>query len=307
MQSHEFAIDLPLNEKIFESFVWMIQIMTQTSIKIREDQIKKFANTLSDLGGESENTKSEHEAFRFKFEDFLIIGYYSGKIVFPQNSKLRDLITNALRKSTANTIDYNIIIGSDEAGKGEWLGPLIVAAVALSPDKIIFLQANGIMDSKELPITKIRDFSELIKGNSETHKIVTISPSKFNELFATFKKEGKSLNDMLAWAHARTIKDILKELGSKQRIKIIIDEFDRMKTEKRLINVLSKENITVIQKPKAEEEIAVAAASILARSARERWLDQTSKSIGINLRTLSIQEIKRDEQIKKFVKTSYLA
>jgi len=58
--------------------------------------------------------------------------------------------------------EYVAYIGSDEAGKGEWLGPLIVAAVALSRQQRSYLVTQGVMDSKELRLDVIVELAFLI-------------------------------------------------------------------------------------------------------------------------------------------------
>lgn len=94
---------------------------------------------------------------------------------------------------------YVAIVGSDEAGKGEWLGPLTVAAVALTPEQSSYLITQGVMDSKELKIEKIIELSDIIRKKCLSYHVITITPKKFNLLLLEVKREGKSLNDILAW------------------------------------------------------------------------------------------------------------
>jgi len=204
---------------------------------------------------------------------------------------------------------YVAIVGSDEAGKGEWLGPLTVAAVALTPEQSSYLITQGVMDSKELKIEKIIELSDIIRKKCLSYHVIIITPKKFNLLLLEVKREGKSLNDILAWGHAKAISEVYQELQDKKifgRVKLVIDEFDKLKTEKRLSRVLKLTNFDLEQKPHAEEETAVAAASILARAAREFWIDDASKRLNLNLRNISATEAMSYTNVEYFAKLSFL-
>lgn len=211
---------------------------------------------------------------------------------------------------SAETLEkYQAIIGSDEAGKGEWLGPVIIVAVALTPKQSSYLVTQGVMDSKELKIETIMELADSIEKNCLSHHIITITPQRFNEFLEEVKKEGKSLNDILAWGHVKAISQVYTELKTKGfsgKVKVIIDEFDQLKTEKRLKRVLELSKVVVEQKPRAEEETAVAAASILARATREFWIDRASKRLNVDLRRISATEALTYKNVNQFAKVSFL-
>lgn len=251
---------------------------------------------------------SNYESFRIKYLDGLIIGYTSGKIV-TNTTETAQLASEAIKTLPIEGKEYNVIIGSDEAGKGEWLGPMTIAAVALTPEQSTSLIAKGVMDSKLLKLPKILELAKIIKANSLNFHIVAITPERFNRLFQEVKDEGKSLNDMLAWGHAKVIESAYNNLSAEQlsgKIKVVIDEFDRLKTESRLKRVLNLKNIILEQKIKAEEETAVAAASILARAEWEIRVDQETKRLGIDLRNLSPSEAINHPKASLFAKVNYL-
>ncbi|MGQ9469039.1 MAG: hypothetical protein ACUVTD_04345 [Nitrososphaerales archaeon] len=204
---------------------------------------------------------------------------------------------------------YSAIIGSDEAGKGEWLGPLTVAAAAVTPEQSSYLVSQGVMDSKELKVGTIMKVADIIKKKSLSYHVITITPQRFNEFLQEVKREGKSLNDILAWGHAKAISQVYEELkgkGLQGKVKVFIDEFDQLKTEKRLKKVLELSMLDVEQKPKAEEEIAAASASILARATRELWIDEESKRLNLNLRGISAKEALAYNNVDYFAKISFL-
>ena len=208
-----------------------------------------------------------------------------------------------------STIDSGITIGSDEAGKGEWLGPMTVSAVALTPRQSVYLRQKGVVDSKLLRLDRISELAPTIVENCVASYTVVITPRRFNELLKEIRDEGKTLNDLLAWGHATAIARVLDNpsLASRQSpVRVLIDEFDRIKTERRLSRLLATKNIIVEQRPTAEEETPVAAASILARSAREEWIDRESKRLNTDLRSLSAVKVLSLTEAESVAKLSYL-
>jgi ribonuclease HIII len=148
-------------------------------------------------------------------------------------------------------------IGTDESGKGDYFGPLVIAGVFLEDAQQGVLKELGVKDSKNLSDNRARDLAEIIR-KGYPHSVVSIGPEKYNELYEKLR----NLNRILAWGHARVIENILAEVPSRQAI---TDQFgDRLF----VISALMKKGrrIELTQRPKAEEDMAVAAASILARA-----------------------------------------
>lgn len=165
-------------------------------------------------------------------------------------------------------------IGTDESGKGDYFGPLVVAGVFVSEDQEDVLKELGVKDSKKFSDSRVRQFAELIKKGYK-HSLVVIGPEKYNELYGKLR----NLNRILAWAHSRAIENILEEVHC---VQAITDQFgDKLY----VLNALMKKGkrIELIQKPKAEEDIAVAAASILARDEFLRRLYFLSQDVGVDL------------------------
>jgi len=165
-------------------------------------------------------------------------------------------------------------IGTDESGKGDYFGPLVVAGVFLPEEQESVLAELGVKDSKKFSDKRVRELADLIK-KGYTHSIVAIGPEKYNGLYSKLR----NLNRILAWAHARAIENILEDVNCKLAI---TDQFgDRAY----VLNALMKKGKTIdlIQRPKAEEDLAVAAASILARAEFLKRLYFLSQDIGIEL------------------------
>ena len=165
-------------------------------------------------------------------------------------------------------------IGTDESGKGDYFGPLVVAGVFVLDEQQDVLRELGIKDSKRFSDNRVREMADLVKKGYK-NSVVAIGPEKYNELYGKLR----NLNRILAWAHARVIENILEEVACAQAI---TDQFgDRLYVE----NALMKKgrNIELIQRPKAEEDMAVAAASIMARSEFLRRLYFLSQDFNIDL------------------------
>lgn len=261
---------------------------------------------LQDSAVSRKDLKSKHELFRVGYSGGTIVAYKTGKVL--SNSRMSDELLEQAVQSMYTYEPQELKIGSDEAGKGEWLGPLVVAAVAVKTNAAARLRAWGVMDSKHLSPDVIDSLQSRIRDAAEAFNIVLISPKRFNEMFAAFKDEGRNLNDLLAWGHSRAIGDVVEDLeGKGQSISgIVIDEFARRKTAYRLSRVLDDEKIKVVQRPQAEDEIAVASASILARGERERWIDRKSDDFGHDLRNLRPEDLRSFPGVTSIVKISYV-
>jgi len=247
---------------------------------------------------------NKYEAFRLSHAGGTIVAYISGKIVSNTPDATR-LLQEAVRST--RTARPGVVIGSDEAGKGEWLGPLVVAAVALESSQAIALQSLGVMDSKDVPLTRIPTLADQVVENSLGHEVVVIPPATFEQRLREFRQEGKNLNDLLAWAHSRAIGNLLRRISPESPIMVVVDEFARAKTQERLARLIDLSVITLVQRPHAEDEIAVAAASIIARHRREKWIDAAANRLGLALRSLTPDEAARHPLAQEFAKTSYLS
>jgi len=167
-------------------------------------------------------------------------------------------------------------VGTDESGKGDYFGPLVIAGVYLTPQAGKLLKTLGIRDSKELSDYQIKQLAtEIKKMNEIIFDVVLISPEKYNRLYA---KMG-NLNRLMGWAHARVIENLLGKCDAGE---VISDKFGN---EKIILDALQQRgrSINLQQVTKAEKFIAVAAASILARDAMVKWFNTHSKKYKLKI------------------------
>lgn len=192
-------------------------------------------------------------------------------VYFPKaNVSVESLLALNIDKSTAQgkTLNKEVVevplphIGTDESGKGDYFGPMVIAGVLMDSATQKSLSELGVRDSKLLTDKRCRDLAAKIRNllPGKYHE-VEIVPESYNRLYDEFKSEGKNLNHLLAWGHARAIESLLQKEACSHAI---ADQFgDESYIRSKLMDKGKK--LQLIQLPKGERYIAVAAASILAR------------------------------------------
>lgn len=165
-------------------------------------------------------------------------------------------------------------IGTDESGKGDYFGPLVIAAFFCPDGQEGVLAELGVRDSKTISDKKALDLSETLKSGY-VHCIVTVGPEKYNELYAKLR----NLNRLLAWGHARAIENILERIDAGRAV---TDQFGDEKLVRQAL-LQKGRMIDLEQRPRAESDPAVAAASILARAEFLRRIAALSRDWGVSL------------------------
>lgn len=171
---------------------------------------------------------------------------------------LEPQILQALTYSNPEPIDTSEHIGVDEAGKGDFFGPLCVAAVYADEEKIRALVNLGVRDSKTISDPAIIVLASKIKTICP-HALVILKPKTYNQLYARFQ----NLNRLLAWGHATAIAELVQKTHCR---KVIIDQFAN---ETVVLDALKQKklDLELTQRHRAESDLVVAASSILARAA----------------------------------------
>lgn len=177
-----------------------------------------------------------------------------------------------------NRLDLAPHIGVDESGKGDFFGPLIIAGVYIDEET-----------GEKLANAKVRD-SKLIKSDREIKTVaaaireitqgrfavVTLRNQTYNDLY---RRIG-NLNRLLAWGHARVIENVLEKVPDCPRA--LSDKFG---ADFLIKNALMERGRKIIleQKTKGESDIAVAAASILAREQFIRVMAELEEEFGMEI------------------------
>lgn len=168
--------------------------------------------------------------------------------------------------------------GIDESGKGDFFGPLVIAGCYTDSGITRKLMDAGIQDSKKIGSDKrIRELAAIIKRTQgAVHSVVAIGPERYNQLYAKFG----NLNRLLAWGHARVIENLLEIRPDCPRA--LSDQFANPALIKRALLEKGRA-IQLDQRTKAESDVAVAAASILAREAFIDWLRNKGREMQVEL------------------------
>ncbi len=165
-------------------------------------------------------------------------------------------------------------IGTDEAGKGDYFGPLVVAAVYVTEATAVHLRAGGVRDSKTLTDKRIADLAAEVRRTCPC-SVVAIGPERYNDMYAKIR----NLNRLLAWAHARAIENLLEQV---ECARVLSDQFGDERVLRQALMEKGRQ-IQLEQRPRAEDDVAVAAASIVARAEFVHRLEQLSRSFGVDL------------------------
>jgi ribonuclease HIII len=248
---------------------------------------------------------------RFAFESpkANIVFYESGKLVV-QGKGTQEFIEFVLEPEVLKQarLGYEAVlnpdllqprIGVDESGKGDFFGPLCIAGVYINENMVQAWRDGGVRDSKNISSDKkISDLAAMIRKTPGcVVQTVVIGNEAYNRLYA---KMG-SVNTMLAWGHARVIENLLaqKHAMNPPPVKAISDQFAASKSviEKALMTL--GKGFQLVQRHKAEEDLAVAAASILARDEFVKGMAKLEKEFEVKLPKGASAAV--DATAKKFV------
>ena len=155
--------------------------------------------------------------------------------------------------------------GSDESGKGDYFGPLVVCCAFTNEGLSDEMQKLGVKDCKQM-----------------TDKAVL--------------SVGASLRRLLAWAHGAAIEDLLTKRSDCTRV--VVDQFAPTElTIRRALKERGKK-AKVEQRHKAESDIAVAAASVIARELFIRDVQKMGDNIPLGSSDPRVRAL-AEEMVKK--------
>ena len=206
--------------------------------------------------------------------------------------------------------NWNAWIGTDEAGKGDYFGPLVAAAVYIDAECRETFSDMGITDGKRLSNRRIQNLAASMRCRYAQHIVVVKKmPAEYNSLYATLRRRGQNLNHLLASLHAEAIRTLANRVGAKHAL---VDQFSKDDLITR--QFIQRANnapplqrgapsipfrLEIKQVTKAERDIAVAAASIIARDTFLTGMDMLSEKYEICLPRGAYQVV---EAGKEFVK-----
>ena len=261
--------------------------MNSYSHALTNEQATKLRALLDELGFEF--SPKEYTIFFGQKNKLSVAVYEKGPKVLVQGKGVEEFVQFELEPKILGEakLGYEEVhapemfephFGVDESGKGDFFGPLVIAGVYIDRGIARRLIDAGAQDSKRIGSdARIRALADEIRKTSMgLVEVVLIGPAKYNELYERFG----NLNKLLAWGHARVIENLLAKKPDCPRS--LSDQFaDARVIEQSLLRHGRK--IAIQQRPRAESDIAVAAASILAREAFISWLDREGRNLGVRL------------------------
>jgi len=216
--------------------------------------------------------------------------YHTGKVsTGGRASGLRDLLDGWRTSQTGPSgtraparpsgarpvLDGTPRVGIDEAGKGDYFGPLVVAGVRVTggePAKS--LQEIGVRDSKEISVLGVRRLSERILEvvSPENVRVIVLSPREYEVRRAA----AGNINGLLGEIDAEIIGELARDVAV-----VVVDEFARSARDD--LESFVPAGVRLEVRPRAEDDAAVAAASIVARARQLEEIEHLSERVGFRL------------------------
>lgn len=223
-----------------------------------------------------------HALFSAKGEGVVATHYLSGKLVIqgehPEafaasylgSAGIAKTPSRAKERRASSAPEGEAMIGSDESGKGDYFGPLVVAAVRLEPELAAKLEGGEVRDCKLMSDDSVMRVGAALRANVP-HAIARLDPTAYNAEHARVR----NLNPMLAALHAQAIAEL-----ATPGVYVVVDQFAKAPV---LVRALDGLDVRLEQRPRGEEVLAVAAASVIAREQFLAALRELSDEFAIDL------------------------
>lgn len=257
---------------------------------IQQQDVQKLREILAERGFEF--VAKQYAFYGAKKGNLNITVYEKGPKVLVQGRETEDFVSYILEPEILGVarLGYEEVqepemfephFGVDESGKGDFFGPLVIAGVYTDREIARKLMQVGAMDSKKISSDKkIAELAEVIrKIPGIAYEVIQLKPETYNDLYAKFK----NLNRMLAWGHAKVIASLAQKIPSCPRA--LSDQFAKEQVLQAALRQqgASVDHIQLQQRTKGESDIAVAAASILARDQFVDWMNRASAAGKVKL------------------------
>jgi ribonuclease HIII len=249
--------------------------LSSYTCKLDAGKVAQLKRDLEARGFVFRDVPYAHFGAEHRGEKVSVAMYQSGKFVIQGKGTtdfiqfyLEPVLLGEVKLGYEEILDPTLLeprIGVDESGKGDFFGPLVVAGVFVNTEAIPALQELGVKDSKAISSDK-RIF-ELAKGIRGTRGCL-------------FNAKMGNVNSLLGWGHARVIENLLSRVPDCK--KAISDQFGNKRIIEKALMERGKK-IQLVQRHKAESDVAVAAASILARDEFVRRLIALGRATGVTL------------------------
>ena len=222
------------------------------TLTLNDSQVDEFYKYFQSIGTLNTNANS-YVQWSFKGPNWTVLMYTSGKFVV-QTSDVN--FAEEINNKILSGDDFKPHIGSDEVGKGDYFGPLVICACYINEISLKKVKDYGIMDSKNLTDEKMMNIGKKLVKDLE-YEVKIINPREY----ASLNEEFKNISIVLSKVHVEVISELFERVGDDVEF-VVIDQFS--KSQKRLNDEYSL-SVPLKQFHHAESDVAVAAASIIAR------------------------------------------
>lgn len=194
--------------------------------------------------------------------------------------KLNGAVPHSTEKNVGGNFSFKVWAGSDESGKGDFFGPLVVAAVIVDDSTAARLRAAGVKDCKLLTDKKILELEHAIMDSVIAYSVLQMKPKAYNFRYEQIAGRGGNLNQLLGLGHIAALTQVLDKHPECEGA--LIDQFT---PSDEIIQALKQKfpGVYFAQQTKAESNLAVAAASVLARAGFLRCMEELSAQAGMEL------------------------
>lgn len=264
--------------------------VTNYVLEITSEQADKLRDILEHEDN-WEIDDAAHALFRARKNKTTVVAYNSGKLVI-QGRGTEDLVQFIIEPRIVGEVRlgyeshyareehpemFEPHAGLDESGKGDFFGPMVTACCYTNDETTDMLFELGVQDSKAIKSDKkIRSMSREIRNVLRGHyTVLRIRNASYNGMYERMD----NVNTMLAWGHGRVLENLLEKQPDCPRF--LLDQFARNRNVMKKALLDLGKRLIFEQRPKAEEDIAVAAASILAREAFIDELDVMGEEFGM--------------------------
>ena len=232
------------------------------TVQFSKTEYQRVKDTLIAYGWKEEGDENQYVVYRLRSQKGSIaIMYFTGKLVFQGREDFTSLVS-ALQKSNIPYEEFVHHFGVDEVGKGDYFGPLVVVGCFVNQEFFEKIKLLGFADTKKFSDERIEKLFSMVEDYPYYYSSV-VHPNDYNKM----AEEYKNASILLAKQHSKVIEIGLNDLKDKniECSYVVIDQFSPIKS--RVINELGPlgKHVRFIQFHKGESDIAVAAASIIAR------------------------------------------
>ncbi|TFB24980.1 ribonuclease HIII [Filobacillus milosensis] len=280
--------------------------MGQSVIKLDKQKMKKLVNYYTPYRS---SKKPPYSVMVATINGCKITAYESGKVMFQGDTHADEAakwgeVSGKSKEQSKSKAKPNFLdqahIGSDEAGTGDYFGPITVAAVYATERQQELLRELGVKDSKTLKDPTIRKIVKDVLQTDIIYSSLTLNNEKYNQL----QRKGWTQGRMKAWMHHHAIENIIKKSEGKADYEgILVDQFCEPEIFFKHVKATRstpRQDLSFMTKAESYS-IPVAAASMIARYRFLSEMNKLSKLVGFDLQKGASKIV--DQQIKRIVKS----